>query len=297
MKAYNIVPLVVSALLPAIGCAHGSGAGGVVVHQRAFLAADGAGVRAATLLDTGEDPPALEIERIDACGSAVVERLPAGEAAAVAAAVRDGAAIEAALPSRLGAAAPAWRVAFVAGPPFDGHRVRTVPVEDRRGDHQAIVLFDPAGRVVELARVHPDARVRVAPVPGGNPARAMARIEGPGGTIDLRILDLAAGARAIAVARGEEALERGDAAAALRAADEAAAHGAGSCAASGAPAWLRARALAASGAAAEAILDALARAIEVDPGLYRMYARTSEALAFLRGDPRFDALVAPRPLR
>lgn len=254
----------------------------------------GGEVRAFELLAEEDEPPRLSLVELPPCGDGSIELLPPALAEKVSAQVREGVALEQALPAdRLGLR-PDWRAQLDLQGALAGHRVVIVPAKGRPGPHLAIRL-ERGGEAVTLARIDRGAQVALAALPGG--WRAVARVEGPGTLRDVRLLDLAAGARELETARAAALLDAGDARAAIDAARSAIGRGERACTQSGAPAFVLARALLAAGASEGKVLQALESAIEVDPTLWRMRARTAPDLAGLRGLPAFDALVAPRRLR
>lgn len=263
-----------------------------VIHQRAFLKADPhRGAWVADLL-VEDDDARLAFLRLDGCSEA--NRVDAGTKLARSAAktVRAGGRLEGALPE---AESPDWRPALeLAG----GYRVEGVAHSDRYGDVRAVRLVGPRGTGTELDRAPPGSRVTLAPLGDSHVA---IRVEGPGLLRDVRVADLHAAQARVCLALGEEALAAGRIDEAVDRAEQAVRKAPQpppwSCHdEAGAAAWLQARALQARGAATEAVIDALARAVAVDPSRYRMYARTSAELEPLRGDPRFEALVEPQPL-
>jgi hypothetical protein len=286
-------------LLAVTACAHGWNDAERTIHQRAFAGTEGNRGVVAELLDTPGSPPSLRLTTVDRCGAVPPRatgeqaQLEASVAAEVAARVEGGMPLEAALPRKAGVEAPDWQGALSLEGSLRGYALRMAQMSDRYGEHRLVELVDPAGAHTELFRAHPGASIRLASIQDG---AVLARIDGPGSVRDLRLLDPAAGARALRVAAGEAHLAAGDAAAALAEADAAAAFDAEACKPDGSLPWLRTRALAAQHASTVEVLEALERAIAVDASRYRMYARMAPELAPLRGDPRFDELVRPRRL-
>lgn len=296
-RARCLAPAAALALvLAGAGCAAApprtAAASAPVIHQRAFVRADPQrGAWVAELLVEGDDA-SLRYLRLDGCGEANAEDAGAALARKAAETVRGGAPLEQALPD---AAKADWRGALELG---GGYRVEAVRIDDRYGPARVVRLAGPRGTTAELDRAPEEARVTLAPVGTGQVA---IRLEGPGLLRDVRVADLAAARARMQVALGEEALAAGRIADALGHARQA--QGLApypppwSChAEAGAAAWLQARALQARGAAADEVVEALGRAVSVDPSRYRMWARTADELAPLREDPRFRALVEPQPL-
>lgn len=277
-------------LLPLAACTHGHAAG--VLHQRAPARGPDGAVAVAELIDAEGDAPTLALRPLGPCGAGAAGHLEPALAAAAAAEVRAGRRLEEVLPEPLRPPALAWSEALAV----EGAVVRTERIEDRYGAHLSLRLVADGGWA-ELDRADARATVRFAAVPGEAGA-VLARIDGPGPTRDLRRLDLAAGKRALHVARGEAALAAGDAAAALDAVAVArAASPATLCTPDGSLGWLEARAHAAAGAPAAPVIAALEEAIAAEPQRYRMYARTAPELRRYASDPAFAALVRPRPLQ
>lgn len=293
MRAYLPILLSYLAVTVCAGCAH-RGSPGPIVHQRALasmhLAASPAAIE---LLSSGEAPPRLAVMPLAPCGDGSARVLPEDLAEQVEAQVLEGATLEQALPAELRQQAD-WSARLDLEGPLAGWAVETGQVAGPPAPHRAIRMVQGA-RSQTLARASPDAKVELALLPGG--WLAVAQVVGPGAMRDVRLLDLAAGARALQVALAEAHLEAGDGSAAAAAARAAIAFGERSCTTSGAPAFVLARALAAEGAADAEVLATLEEAIEVEPTLWRMRARQAPELARLRRTPAFDELVAPRRLR
>ncbi|AKU90006.1 TPR end-of-group domain-containing protein [Vulgatibacter incomptus] len=111
-------------------------------------------------------------------------------------------------------------------------------------------------------------------------------------TEDLVVVDLWAGASRLYTERARLALEAGS----LPAAEAALSRAASFEAPDPTLAFVRARFLARSGAPIGAILASLEEAIEAEPALYRMQARTAADFDPVRGDERFADLTRPRAL-
>ncbi|WP_373046079.1 TPR end-of-group domain-containing protein [Vulgatibacter sp.] len=285
MGAIALAALLVS--LP-LGCAHGPSADPgdePVIHQRIALQDDG--LVEIELLDAEGAPPRLGVRRLGRCGPAEAEGVDPATAREVAAAVRKGTPLEAALPGALAGEAPPWRPTLLVG----AYRLETRTAADRYGSHLQVVLVGKGDDAVEVARTGEGVEVMLAPAGEG---AALLGIEGPGTRRDVRVIDVEAAARRLHVERGERLLAAGRHEAAR--AEIAAASQLAPCGPDGALPWLESRVLAAQGAPAAAILDALEEAIAADPTLYRMYARTAPELAPLRDEPRFVELTRPRPL-
>lgn len=263
-----------------------------VVHQRVFLRADPhGGAWVAELLVEGDDATLRRL-RLDGCGETGAEVATPDSARAAAQAVRSGSRLERALPD---AGAADWRDALDLG---GGFRVEVVSTADRFGPARTVRLAGPDGATTEIDRAPADARVTLARA--GADALAI-RLEGPGLLRDVRVADLAAARARVHVALGEAALAAGRPGEAMAQARQALRRAPQpppwSChEEAGAAAWLEARALQARGAAADRVVEALARAVAVDPTRYRMWARTAAHFAPLHEDPRFQALVEPQPL-
>lgn len=207
------------------------------------------------------------------------------EASAIAADVRRGAPLEGAL----GAAWPGTGELPLCG----ATPLRTGEQKDPRYGRRQLVEWAEGGRRIVLLHLAPDAKVRLCPTDG---ERALVIWEvgaHPARTRDVQVLDLRRARGRLWKVAAAEALDAGD----LATAQQALTEGFALLGPDPALLWLRARWLAGSGGPSDEILADLGRAIEHDPPLYRMKARTEPAFGFLGDDPRFRTLVAPRPLQ
>lgn len=267
-----------------------------VLHQRAVLRteADG-GVSIAELQDVDAGPPNLTVRRIGPGGEEGAATVAApDQAAATAEAVRGGKRLEQAIPEAWG---PVRSVSWSSDPveiagPLAGWVLRIERIDDPRYGPAQAVLLDLGDQRVELGRLDAAARVRLAQI---GPSLAASTMELGAGSLQIRdvaVYDLRVGAARLHEEQAQADLDAGRLEAARSALDHAELLAPGRAPA----AFLRARLEAASGAPVEKILEPLARAIEADPSLYRMYARTAPDFEAIRGDAGFAELVRQRPL-
>jgi tetratricopeptide (TPR) repeat protein len=276
-----------------------------VIHVRELVArsADGAAVAVLEVADTDGAPARATLVRWAADRREVLATAPAETARAAAARAERGLPPSGAWEDGLRAALGADWVA--PGPAADGPPWRPPGLPDaalaprrdddpRYGPAVRLVLRDAGGHEDEVARFPgrepPAIELRFL---GGNAAVAALRPPpSPGAVVaDVVLLDLGPPAGRLLAAEADRLAAAGDVAAARDRLDRARAL------APGEPTIpYRAAVLAATGGDRDGALAALARAIALDPSLYRMLARTDPALAALRGDPSFEALVRPRPL-
>jgi hypothetical protein len=166
--------------------------------------------------------------------------------------------------------------------------------DPRYGPTVRLVLRDASGREEEVARFpgrEPPA-LALRWLPGNRAVAAVRPPEVPGAVVaDVALLDLGPAAGRLLSREADALVAAGDAAGA-----EAVLARARELAPGEAEIPYREAVVRVVRGDRQGALDALVRAVALDPSLYRMRARTDPALAPLRGEPGFEALVRPRAL-
>lgn len=270
-----------------VGCARHLPAGEHPLHQRVLV-----GDVIVELLDDG--PGGLTSLSLKTVAGAPLPGWPPEEAAAVAAEVRSGRRLEDLLSSRLdGGPCPTTSpVEFLLSDATPGRLVARERSHRNYGRRLSVELLVGADSL-QLLSLPADAKAGLCLKAGDLAVVSWEVGSEPTRTRDVALLDLGKAESLLRGRAAEGALERADVGEAARQIDRALALDPSNPALS----FTRARIQAHTGSSLDEILGSLTGAIEADPPLYRMKARTSQDFARWADDPRYRELVAPRPIR